>query len=386
MNMGKKQEVIMMYLKRKLMNSKVVPILVMTVAIQCSPFICSASVVNRLTYVKNTDSDVCEQNTLLNKKCVQMEQIINEMVGQLKKYPEDKNLQRRLCKARKLYSNACDYYNYAQNVPEQHLDAPTAGYSALTSTINTSSYWMEAFNQCVEDCLSLDTKADYFYGYYNVDSCRKTLVNAAMSLKGKISYEWGAKPSSKGWNKRWNVAGTGLDCSGFVAWTYWTGLDSDNLDKNLLSTLSISRNIHKISYNELLPGDLGMIIDDGTYYTDINGNRFYSEEEAIESNIEYKEKIETELLHEASEEAKKKGKAFNEEKFVSSVTVNSGIDIKNVTVHSNHVGIYVGKTKSGKDIWCHCKGGSERTVVVDHYPNFKYYYRALEPEKGQRDE
>lgn len=379
-----------MRLKRIIMNSKIFPLLVMTMAIHCPPCICSASTVNRTTYVKNTDSDVCEQNNLLNKKCIQMEQIINEMVDQLKKYPGDKNLQSRLCRARKLYSDACEYYNFAQNIPEQQLDAPTAGYTALTSTINTSSYWIDAFNQCVGNCLSLDTKADYFYGYYNVDSCRKALVNTALSLKGKISYEWGAKPSSKGWNKRWNAAGTGLDCSGFVAWTYWTGLDSDNLDQDLLSTLSISRNIHKISYDELLPGDLGMIIDDGTYYTDVNGNRFYSEAEAIESNAEYKERAETKLLHEASAEAnaeaQKKGKAFNEEKFVGSVTVNSGIDINDVTVHSNHVGIYVGKTKSGKDIWCHCKGGSDRTVVVDHYPNFKYYYRALEPEKGQRDE
>lgn len=383
--MEKNQEVIMMHLKKKIMNNKAIPLLVMVMTIQCFPCVCSASV-NRMTYLNETDSTVSEQNNLLNKKCIQMEQTINEMVRQLKKYPGDKKLQCRLNKARRLYSDACKYYDFAQNTTDQQLEAPTAGYSALASMVNTSSYWKDSFNQCVEDCLCLDTKADYFYGYYNVDPRRKSLVNTALSLNGEISYEWGAKPSSKGWNKRWNTAETGLDCSGFVAWTYWTALDSDNVNPCLLSTLSISLNVQKVSYDELLPGDLGMIIDDGTYYTDVNGNSFYSEEEAIASNKAYKKDMEEQLLHKAIKEArrkaKKKGKIFNKEEFINSVSIDSKIDVNDITVHSNHVGVYVGKSKSGEDIWCHCKGGSERTVVVDHYPNFNFYYRVLEPERG----
>lgn len=377
MNMERRQEAMLMRLKRKTMSKSIIYVMIASLLIE-TPMYAYALPVNFKDCQLNT-SNASDKNDVFSMKCYQMEQAINEMESQLHKYPGDTKLQRRLSKAKSLYSSACNYYLYAQNITNNPLEAPTAGYSTLASAMNTSSYWIKASYQCANDCLLLDAKADYFYGYYNLDSKRKDIVNTALSLKGKISYEWGVKPANKGWNERWNVSGTGLDCSGFVAWAYWTGLDSDTFDQDLLSTLSISHNVQKINYDELLPGDLGMILDDGTYYTDINGNRFYSEAEAIESNKDYKQKTEKELLHEAirkaKAKAKKKGKPFNKEKFVNSVTITSGIDINNVTVHSNHVGIYVGKSKTGEDIWCHCKGGTERTVVVDHYPNFHFYYR-----------
>lgn len=69
---------------------------------------------------------------------------------------------------------------------------------------------------------------------------RIAIVSAACSLIGKVGYFWGGKSYAMGWDDRWGdpmtvsasgsrssgtVRSYGLDCSGFVAWSYYNGLN-----------------------------------------------------------------------------------------------------------------------------------------------------------------
>ena len=69
---------------------------------------------------------------------------------------------------------------------------------------------------------------------------RKAVVLSAQTLNGKIHYFWGGKFNALGWNRYWSTpqlvasAGSsdtgstlpyGLDCSGFVSWSFINGFD-----------------------------------------------------------------------------------------------------------------------------------------------------------------
>ncbi len=89
---------------------------------------------------------------------------------------------------------------------------------------------------------------------------RKGILETAMSLEGKIPYEWGGKPINEGWNKRWNKF-NGLDCSGYVQWVYWTAL---GINTGLENTYAISNSCKQIKKSELQPGDLGLMFKGGS--------------------------------------------------------------------------------------------------------------------------
>ena len=72
-------------------------------------------------------------------------------------------------------------------------------------------------------------------GENGLNNKRKAFVQNALSLHGKVSYFWGGKSLSAGWDEQWgkprmvDAEGSvntgkeiayGLDCSGFVAWCY----------------------------------------------------------------------------------------------------------------------------------------------------------------------
>ena len=74
-----------------------------------------------------------------------------------------------------------------------------------------------------------------------LDARRTSVILAAQTLNGKIHYFWGGKYNNLGWNKYWATlkpvtsagsrdTGTyqmyGLDCSGFVSWSFINGFDS----------------------------------------------------------------------------------------------------------------------------------------------------------------
>ncbi len=108
--------------------------------------------------------------------------------------------------------------------------------------------------------------------YVNGQGCtgtRKTLLETALSLVGKVPYFWGGK-SAPGWNDEWNTpkvvtsagsstTGTirpyGLDCSGFTTWIYQTALGIDIG----AGTGGQYPNTIAVSASDLQIGDLGFL-------------------------------------------------------------------------------------------------------------------------------
>ncbi len=91
---------------------------------------------------------------------------------------------------------------------------------------------------------------------------RKTLLSVAKALVGKVPYEWGGKAIKEGYDTTWwtikeNGQQKGLDCSGFVQWAFRTsGIEEW---RGLYSTMEILKNTETIGYEDLVPGDLGLL-------------------------------------------------------------------------------------------------------------------------------
>ena len=117
-----------------------------------------------------------------------------------------------------------------------------------------------------------DVELIAFLARQNCSETRKHIVKTGLSLVGKVPYFWGGK-SASGWNDEWNTpklvtaagsttTGTirpfGLDCSGFSDWTYKTAVGVS------LNGASWSQwdESYAITAEELLPGDLGFMMDD----------------------------------------------------------------------------------------------------------------------------
>ncbi|MEK4120600.1 NlpC/P60 family protein [Paenibacillus sp. FSL W8-0919] len=154
----------------------------------------------------------------------------------------------------------------------------------------------------------------------NIDGARRDVIEAGLTLEGRVKYFWGGK-SPAGWNDDWGTpklvtapgsktTGTyqpfGLDCSGFIDWAFKTA--------GLGNTFSAGGTSYQwtrtrsITWDELIPGDL--------VFKNMPGQ--------------------------------------------------GGV---------NHVGIYIGKDQNGKNLYVHCEGGSG--VVVNSYKGFKYPRRPL---------
>lgn len=93
------------------------------------------------------------------------------------------------------------------------------------------------------------------------DSNTKALLTNAAALIGRVPYLWGGKPTKAGYDTSWwtirDGKQLGLDCSGFVAWSYLSsGYSSWN---DLYSTGAILANEEVISKEELQIGDLGLL-------------------------------------------------------------------------------------------------------------------------------
>ena len=116
-----------------------------------------------------------------------------------------------------------------------------------------------------------DTELIAFLARQNCSETRKHIVKTGLSLVGKVPYFWGGK-SAAGWNDEWNTpklvtaagsttSGTirpfGLDCSGFTDWTYKTAVGVSLYG----GTWSQWDESYAITADELLPGDLGFLMD-----------------------------------------------------------------------------------------------------------------------------
>ena len=117
-----------------------------------------------------------------------------------------------------------------------------------------------------------DAELIFFVNRQNVNATRKHILTTALSLVGKVPYFWGGK-SAPGWTDEWNTpklvtaagspsSGTirpfGLDCSGFTDWVYKTAVGVSLYG----GTWSQWDESYAISADELLPGDLGFLMDD----------------------------------------------------------------------------------------------------------------------------
>lgn len=142
---------------------------------------------------------------------------------------------------------------------------------------------------------------------------RQQLVKTALTLTGAIYYEWGGKPTNPGWNDRWWQPTT----------NGYTGLDCSGYIKWVYWTAW------------------------GEGYEGLDGTA------GISSNCT--------IISKSELQPGDLGVIF------------IGGSSNTAT---NHVGMYMGKNQSGNDLWIHCTGGEQRTVVIsENYDRFHYYLR-----------
>ncbi len=91
---------------------------------------------------------------------------------------------------------------------------------------------------------------------------KRKLIETAVSLIGKVPYQWGGKASKPGIDKTWwtyvNGHQKGLDCSGFVQWAYMTAGYPKETYQKIAGTAGIIKNLEQIPEDELTIGDIGI--------------------------------------------------------------------------------------------------------------------------------
>lgn len=334
-----------------------------------------------------------KENTVVNEdaKLSQTEQYIsymsekvNRLEDMTEKYPKSDDLINRYETAKKLCEQSKQRY---EEIKQNNIPDNKSPFSIELC----DSLILKNYIECAHIDESFDEEAYYksilFYGYEDVSEERKAFVHMVMSLEGAITYKWGGKPQKPGWDDAWNN-GSGLDCSGFVEWSYWTTFNEENPD--YYSTLSITHSLEEIPHDQLQPGDLGTITADGTCYFDAVGNKFSSYEKAQKSNTKYaeeeKQKKITKKIDEEIAKAKKKNPDVNISQLRNRLRkrYNKSIEPKkyDVKTMANHVGIYMGLDDDGNEMWVHCTGGKTRTVVINK-GCFKHYYKLTLPSEEE---
>lgn len=111
----------------------------------------------------------------------------------------------------------------------------------------------------------------------DLDPARKAVVETAVQLVGRVSYFWGGKSLTLGWDDRWGVptevtaAGSGstgtvrpfgLDCSGFVDWTFYNATNGSYYPGRGGGAATQHSYCTNIAWNDAQPGDLVFYPDD----------------------------------------------------------------------------------------------------------------------------
>ena len=111
----------------------------------------------------------------------------------------------------------------------------------------------------------------------DLDPARKAVVETAVQLVGRVSYFWGGKSLTLGWDDRWGVptevtaAGSGstgtvrpfgLDCSGFVDWTFYNVTNGSYYPGRGGGAATQHSYYTNISWSDAQPGDLVFYPDD----------------------------------------------------------------------------------------------------------------------------
>ena len=111
----------------------------------------------------------------------------------------------------------------------------------------------------------------------DLDPLRESIVLTAYQLLGKVTYFWGGKSLVLGWDSRWGTPTTvtapgsgstgkvlpfGLDCSGFVDWTFYNATSGAYLPGRGGGAASQHGYCTNIAWTDALPGDLVFYADD----------------------------------------------------------------------------------------------------------------------------
>ena len=111
----------------------------------------------------------------------------------------------------------------------------------------------------------------------DLDLARKAVVETAVQLVGRVSYFWGGKSLTLGWDDRWGTpmevtaAGSGstgtvrpfgLDCSGFVDWTFYNATNGSYYPGRGGGAATQHSYCTNISWSDAQPGDLVFYPDD----------------------------------------------------------------------------------------------------------------------------
>ena len=111
----------------------------------------------------------------------------------------------------------------------------------------------------------------------DLDPLRESIVLTAYQLLGKVTYFWGGKSLVLGWDSRWGTPTTvtapgsgstgkvlpfGLDCSGFVDWTFYNATSGAYLPGRGGGAASQHGYCTNIAWSGALPGDLVFYADD----------------------------------------------------------------------------------------------------------------------------
>ena len=111
----------------------------------------------------------------------------------------------------------------------------------------------------------------------DLDPARKAVVETAVQLVGRVSYFWGGKSLTLGWDDRWGVptevtasgsgsTGTirpfGLDCSGFVDWTFYNATNGSYYPGRGGGAATQHSYCTNIVWSDAQPGDLVFYPDD----------------------------------------------------------------------------------------------------------------------------
>ena len=111
----------------------------------------------------------------------------------------------------------------------------------------------------------------------DLDPLRESIVLTAYQLLGKVTYFWGGKSLVLGWDSRWGTPTTvtapgsgstgkvlpfGLDCSGFVDWTFYNATNGAYLPGRGGGAASQHGYCTNILWSDALPGDLVFYADD----------------------------------------------------------------------------------------------------------------------------
>lgn len=114
--------------------------------------------------------------------------------------------------------------------------------------------------------LTLDQRKAIQSHYEKVSTNRQKVIQVAVSLIGKVPYEWGGKSKQKGMDSTWGQIideqtgqQRGLDCSGFVQWVFRTADYNDRTWEYINCTANILQNCWEIQQDDLIPGDLGLL-------------------------------------------------------------------------------------------------------------------------------